>query len=136
MFKKNKKEEDEVVSDVPKLSLDHFYEISELVKTYGGTNKVLEYWGAVVLDSNKKVTAIKTYFEMSQVSLGKYQNFEPLKGIRYMGMGTVTYVPYNWCSEWIDLWAKWVREGALRGDINAMKFINVNRKVSELKVVL
>lgn len=109
MLRKTKKtSEESEEKDIPQLTVAHFREITKLYKHYGGRNKLLAYWMAVKLDDTREsIVAIYDYREIGDRALAQYEAFEPLKGIRYMGTGYLTYMPYNWCSEWLSQWEWW-----------------------------
>lgn len=111
MFKQNKKEEVEEVP-VPKLTFENLNEITHLVRKYGTTLKVLEYWKMVKLDEKGKIDIICDYSEMNEISSNKYYSYQPLKNINYSG----TLVPYAFGSEWISRWSLWIKSRYEQGD--------------------
>lgn len=119
-MKKYKKEEEKVECDTPKLKMEHLHEITVLLRLHKTFNKLLHFWGAVSLDENGNITAIRNYHETSEFSWNKYEVFEPLKGIKYTGQGAVCYTPYNWCTDWLEKWTQWIRIRAEEGDKEAV----------------
>jgi len=105
-----REEQKEKGPDMPKLTQAHFLEITELIKKYGGVNKVMQYWHAVMLDEQGNVVAILDHSEHDEYTMAKFEALEPLKGIKYIGAGFLNYVPYTWCTEWIRQWEWWVGE--------------------------
>lgn len=123
-FTKKTKEEGE--PSYPKLNAKQLQEVSELFVKYGNVNRILRHWNAVNLDDKGEITGIcdfTDYYAKSDENKKKYENFEPVKGIRYMGLGFVTFQPYAWCSEWISTWREWVKREAERGDLQALSFM-------------
>lgn len=106
-YKKEKSEED---ASGPKLTVAHFKEITELLKKYGGRNRVLAYWHAVTLDENGNIKAVLDHSEHSERDAARFEALEPLKGIKYVGNGYLQYIPYNWCTEWLSKWEWWASE--------------------------
>lgn len=123
-FTKPKKEEGEI--DYPKLNKAQLQEITELYIRFGSINRILKHWSAVNLDSEGNIVAVcdfTDYYAKNDENKKKYENFEPLKGIRYMGLGYVTYMPYNWATEWISTWSAWLAKEADRGDVQALSLM-------------
>lgn len=120
-MRKKKDEEEEIVDNTPKLTIAHLEEITMLYKRYQNLNLILKHWGAVVLNKNNEITAVKTYFEQSEFSYSKYEKFEPLKGIFYVGHGTLCFIPYNWCSDWLTKWNEYIRIKAENGNADAIE---------------
>lgn len=116
-FNKTKKEE-KVENDIPKLSYSQLDEITSLVKTYGNTIRVMASWGAVKIDEKDKITAICDYSEQGEFVKRKYDNYEPLRGIKF-----TTNIPYNWCSEWIRKWEIYIMIKAKEGNETAKSLI-------------
>lgn len=113
-LRKSKKNEDgEKWKDVPPLNADHYREINNLYKLYGkDMSKLMTYWKAAKFDHDGAIVSILDWSDAPEHELEAYGNFEPLKGIRYMGLGFLTYVPYNWCQEWIRQWEWWLEKKA------------------------
>ncbi len=109
-FNKIKKEE-EAESIIPKLTYSQLDEITSLVKSYGNTIRVLANWGAVKIDENDRITAICDYSEQGEFTKRRYENYEPLKGVKF-----TTNIPYDWCSEWIRKWEIYIIIKAKEGN--------------------
>lgn len=123
-FTKAKKEEGEV--EYPKLNKSQLQEITELYIRFGSVNRILKHWNAVNLDSEGNITGVcdfTDYYAKSDENKKKYEDFQPLKGIKYMGLGYVTYMPYQWASEWISTWSAWLAKEADRGDVQALSLM-------------
>lgn len=124
-FKKTKTEEGEE-SVYPKLTKSQYQEISDLYVRFGKINLILKHWNAVKLDEDGKVVAVcdhTDWYNKSDQNKKEYEEFEPLKGIRYMGQGFYTFMPFNLCNDWISKWAVWVVGQAEKGDIQALSFM-------------
>ena len=120
--KKKKKGDRRDEPQYPKLTAVQLKEISELIVKYGGVNQVLKYWQAVRLDEAGNVIAICDYtdwYAKSDENQAKYEKYQPLSGIKYIGIGMYTMSPYSWCKEWISSWSVWIQHEAMRGDIQA-----------------
>lgn len=121
-----KRKEDDGEPTYPRLNAKQLGEISELFVKYKSINRILKHWNAVNLDSEGNITGICDFVDWygkSDENKKKYENYEPLKGIKYMGMGFVTFQPYSWCSEWISSWTLWIQREAERGDRQALSFM-------------
>lgn len=119
---KSKKEEPEY----PKLTSAQLREVTELIIKYGSVNKVLKYWQAVKLDENGNVVGVTDHTEWynaNDYNKAKYENFEPLKGIKYIGNGFLTFIPFHWCNEWMATWSVWIVNEANRGDMQALALV-------------
>lgn len=119
--KQKKTTEESEAKDIPKLTVSHFKDITKLYKHYGGRNRLLAYWMAVKLDdSRENIVAVYDYREMSDRAMAQYEAFEPLKGIRYMGTGYLTYTPFNWCNEWLAKWEWWCDKNREDPDVKSI----------------
>lgn len=121
--KKEKKDEESVY---PKLTLKQYQEISELYARYGSVNRILKHWNAVNLDEKGNVSSIcdhTDWYNKDDHNKKIYEAFEPLKGIRYMGQGFFTFMPYPLCSDWIAKWSVWIVGQAEKGDVQALSFM-------------
>lgn len=107
MAKRDEKKE-ESAAQVPKLTVAHYREITDLVRKYGSTIKVLQYWLAVTINEDGSIKAVLDFSEHTGLTMQKYEDFSPLKGIKYVGQGYVTYTPFNWCSDWLSQWEWWI----------------------------
>lgn len=123
-FTKTKKEEGEF--DYPKLNKVQLNQITELYIRLGSINRVLKHWNAVNLDEDGRISGVcdfSDYYARNDQNKKKYEDFQPLVGIKYMGLGYVTYIPFQWCNEWISSWGEWIRKEAGRGDIQALSLM-------------
>lgn len=123
-FTKQKKEEEESI--YPKLTTKHYQEISELYVKFKSPNRILKHWNAVQLDKDGMICAVTNFeewYKRSDSNMKKYEIFEPLKGIRYVGQGFYTFMPYNICREWLADWSVWIVAQAEKGDIQALSFM-------------
>lgn len=129
-FTKTKKEEGEF--DYPKLNNAQLKEITELYIRFKSINRILRHWSAVNLDTEGNIVAVcdfTDYYAKNDENKKKYEDFQPIKGIKYMGLGYVTYMPYQWASEWLATWSVWITKEADRGDLQALSLVN-NKKFS------
>lgn len=135
-FKKEKKEEGE--PEYPKLNARQLVEITELYIRFKTINRILKHWNAVNLDEDGNITAVcdfTEYYNRNDENKKKYEAFEPLKGIKYLGQGFVTMMPYSWCSEWLSTWSAWLAREADRGDVQALSLMkkgDIHREVVAL----
>lgn len=128
---KNEEKEDNVAPRLNALQLaDITRQYLELGKTSNKLNKLLFRWKAIELDERGGIRHICDYTEWysrNEVNKAKYDNYEPIKGVRYLGQGGYTFMPYTWCQEWLATWGLWVTERAKEGNADAKKIAgNVN----------
>ena len=127
-IKRNRKSEDDGGNDIPKLNAVQLADISAQYLRIGKGNifKLLVLWKAARLDDRGRVEAIldhSDWYSRNEVNKAEYERFEPIKGVRYMGQGSYTFMPYSWCVEWISTWTLWVTERAKEGNAEAKKIV-------------
>lgn len=132
------KKEDKEENDIPRLNAAQLADISAqyLRIGKGNVNKLLVLWKAARLDEKGHVVAIldhSEWYSRNEVNKAEYERFEPIKGIRYMGQGSYTFMPYSWCTEWLSKWTVWVAERAKEGNAEAKKIVG-DRKLEDLKI--
>lgn len=131
MSKRNGQNEKEELQ-IPKLATEHFLQICQLYKQYGGELGLLKYWGAVKVDEKGNI-AVCNYEGQSEYAFAKYEKFQPLKGIYYTGHGYYTTMPYVWCTEWLQKWHWWVGGNKDRPEVKALLVSPV--KINNVKTV-
>ena len=134
-FTKAKKEEGEV--EYPKLNKVQLQEITELYIRFGSINRILKHWNAVNLDEEGKIVSVcdfTEWYSRSDHNQDTYSKFEAIKGVKYMGQGFFTYMPFSWCSEWLATWSAWIVREAERGDIQALSLMS-KKKFSTGKIL-
>jgi hypothetical protein len=128
------KNEDKEENLAPKLNAMQLADISRQYLTYGkgNINKLLVLWKAARLDDRGRVEAIldhSEWYSRNEVNKNEYERFEPIKGIRYMGQGSYTFMPYSWCTEWLSKWSLWVGERAKEGNEEAKRIVGTTKLI-------